>query len=148
MAYNFGPGPALNPNNPDELVSGASGEVYSDEACTIGPLTVTVGGAQVTTVQSGSNGIIQTFSHDTEPILYWKSGVIVIKIKAEESLVEEAQAAALSAQDASNSAAEIATRTMQLKGNAADGVSYWGEYATANLPTVGVEIGDWAVDLG
>src|SRR5699024_2909509 len=57
--YGFGPGPVIDPES-RELVTSASLQVYAAPEGGA-PLTVLVGGVEVTEVQAGSDGMLQQF---------------------------------------------------------------------------------------
>lgn len=148
MAFTFGPGPAIDPNT-GELITGATGNLYSDVAGTVAVTDATINSVPVSSAVSDSNGIVPQIQHATIDTLYWVSGSITLVLTSSEGLRDAALASAESAQDAASEAAEIATRTMQLKGNATAGVSFWGAFTEGTAPDAsdGVAVGDLGVLL-
>lgn len=148
MAYDFEFSGGVALDNEGRPVPGATGQVYQHE--TAGdPLTVLVAGVETTTIQTGSGvAVIQSFHADYE-IVYADFGAGRFRVNSWDGIRSYVSEAAETALDASNSAAEIATRTMQLKGNAAAGVSFWGAFTEGSAPGAadGVAVGDLGVLL-
>lgn len=145
--YGFGPGPVINPET-GELVTNATGQVYA-AASGGDPLTVRQGAAETTNIQAGSDGMLQQFFADLIVVYVEFPGVTRFMLYSPDYVVEKVNEQAQVALTAADNAAEVATRTMQLKGNASSGVSFWGSFTEGNAPTAddGVQVGDFGVLL-
>lgn len=110
MAFTFGPGPAINPED-GSLLKGAAGDLYADVAGTIPVTDATINGVPVSSATSDSNAIIPQIQHETVSTLYWVSGSITLALTSFEGLLAAAEAARDSAATSESAAAEAANRT-------------------------------------
>src|SRR5699024_1303715 len=108
--YGFGPGPVIDPES-RELVTSASLQVFA--AAEGGdPLTVLVGGVEVTEVQAGSDGMLQQFFADYGKVYAEGSGMSTrFMLTSPDDLLaaaETARDAAVAAQGAAEDARDAA----------------------------------------
>lgn len=100
--YSFGPGPVINPETGD-LVIDATGQVYAEvEGGT--PLTVRVGGGEVTDLQVGDDGILQQFFADVASVFVEFPGVTRYRLDSFDGVVTVVTAAQAAAEDAAQAA--------------------------------------------
>lgn len=112
--YSFGPGIALDPVSLNTVPS-AVGFASLGEGDT-NPLTVMIGGVEVTEIQSGSDAIVQGFRAEHGSVWMHFPGITPYRVDSFAGVVEVVNDAAESALEASNTAAEMLTRTFSTTG--------------------------------
>lgn len=145
--YSFGPGIALDPVTL-QTAPGSAG-FASLGADDTNPLTVQIGDVEVTEIQTGSDAIVQGFRAEHGSVWLHFPGITPYRVDSFAGVVEVTSEARDAATEAADNAAEIAGRTMQLKGNASAGVSFWGTFTEGSAPDAsdGVQVGDLGVLL-
>lgn len=117
--YSFGPGVALDPLTL-RSVPGASGFASASAEDTT-PLTVMIGGVETTEIQSGSDAIVQGFRAEVPSVWLHFPGITPYRVDSFAGVVAVVNDAAESALDASNTAAEMLTRTFSTTGGILQG---------------------------